>query len=258
MDSSFPLGAIADPTRRRIFELLSAAPCSVGELADQVPVSRPAVSQHLRALVDSGLVTVAPEGRRRIYRADPAGLAPVRAWLEAQWERALAGFEDLAWRKAMDMDTVRPIVKTCTVPLAPQEAFELFTTRLSEWWPVASHSISADLGGGPPRDVRVEGAVGGRVIETTADGTRYAWADVLAWDPPRRLVLSWHPNPAPTAASRVEVRFLPVLVGTEVHLTHTGWEEFGDRAAELRAGYDVGWEPVLEAFVTGAAAALPD
>jgi DNA-binding transcriptional ArsR family regulator len=257
MVSPLLLGAIADPTRRQIFELLSAAPRSVGELAEHVPVSRPAVSQHLRVLVDAGLVTVTPDGRRRIYRADPPGLAPLRAWLEVQWERALAGFEDHGWRRAMEMDAARPIVKTCTVPLAPADAFELFTARLPEWWPTASHSISADLGHPGVRDIRFEERVGGRVIETAGDGAEYAWADVLAWEPPRRVVLSWHPTPTPTAASRVEVRFRAVPLGTEVELTHTGWEEFGDRAAELRANYDSGWDPVLLRFATRAGASVP-
>ena len=251
MRGSLPLEAIADPTRRRVFELLSVAPRSVGDLAEQLPVSRPAVSQHLRALVEAELVTMTPDGRRRIYRVNPAGLEPLRAWLDAQWEGALAAFSDHAWRKAMHMDTARPIVKSCTVPLGPEDAFELFTARLAEWWPTASHSISAELGA-RVRGVRVEGRVGGRVIETAEDGTEYAWADVLAWEPPRRVVLSWHPNPAPTAASRVEVRFRAVPLGTVVEVTHSGWEEYGDRAAELRSRYDVGWEPVLEGFAARA------
>lgn len=257
MSSSHLIGAIADPTRRQIFELLTAAPRSVGEVAALVPVSRPAVSQHLRALVDAGLVTVTPDGRRRIYRSDPTGLAPLREWLDGQWERALAGFEEHAWRRAMEHDEARPIIKTCTVPLGPADAFELFTTRLREWWPTESHSISADIDGEAVRDIRVEGRVGGRVIETAGDGVEYAWAEVLAWEPPSRFVLSWHPTPTPTAASRVEVRFRATPFGTDVELTHSGWEEFGSRAAELRTNYDSGWEPVLRRFVTRAEEVVP-
>lgn len=253
MDASRQLAVLADPTRRQIFEILLDAPSSVGEIAGRVPVSRPAVSQHLRALVDSGFVTATAHGRRRIYRADPSGLGQLRNWVEALWDRALGDAEDLAWRRVMGMDeAVRPVVKTCTVPLAPDEAFVLFTERMADWWPTATHSISADRGDGGFREIRVEGRVGGRVVEVVADG-EYAWAEFLAWEPPVRFVLSWHPAVEPTAASRVEVQFRATEVGTEVRLEHTGWEEFGAQAAVLRESYDAGWGPVIRRFVDATA-----
>jgi DNA-binding transcriptional ArsR family regulator len=86
------LAALADPTRRRIFETLVERPCHVGELAEGLPVSRPAVSQHLRVLRDAGLVVEHREGTRRIHRADPAGLAELRAYVECMWAEALADF----------------------------------------------------------------------------------------------------------------------------------------------------------------------
>ncbi len=86
--------ALADPTRRLIFERLAAAPRAVGELARDLPVSRPAVSQHLRALKDAGLVTDRADGARRVYRIDPAGLGPLRAWLDGFWGEALEAFRD--------------------------------------------------------------------------------------------------------------------------------------------------------------------
>ncbi len=90
------LGLLGDPTRRAIFELLARRPCSVQELADQLPISRPAVSQHLRVLKDGGLVVSNAEGTRRIYRLNPEGVTALRTWLDAVWSEALAGFHKVA------------------------------------------------------------------------------------------------------------------------------------------------------------------
>ena len=76
------LGLLGDPTRRAIFALLAERPRSVGELAWGLPVSRPAVSQHLKALLDAGLVLVQSDGSRRVYRLDPGGVAALRAYLD--------------------------------------------------------------------------------------------------------------------------------------------------------------------------------
>jgi DNA-binding transcriptional ArsR family regulator len=92
--SSF--AALADPTRRAIFERVAARPSAVGELARGLPVSRPAVSQHLRVLKEAGLVSETPDGTRRIYRLDPRGIGAMRAWLDAHWAAALAAFKDFA------------------------------------------------------------------------------------------------------------------------------------------------------------------
>jgi DNA-binding transcriptional ArsR family regulator len=87
--------ALGDPTRRAIFERLADRPCAVGELARELPVSRPAVSQHLKVLKDAGLVLDRPEGNRRIYRADPAGVAALRDQLDRFWNQALAAFKEV-------------------------------------------------------------------------------------------------------------------------------------------------------------------
>jgi DNA-binding transcriptional ArsR family regulator len=92
-NTSLALAALADPTRRRIFERLRTGPRPVGELARGLPISRPAVSQHLRVLKDAGLVLDRAEGTRRIYYIDPAGLGAVRAWLDEFWTDALASFK---------------------------------------------------------------------------------------------------------------------------------------------------------------------
>jgi DNA-binding transcriptional ArsR family regulator len=90
------LGLLGDPTRRAIFELLARGPCSVQQLADQLPISRPAVSQHLRVLREGGLVISRAEGNRRIYRLNPEGVTALRAWLDGVWNDALTGFHKLA------------------------------------------------------------------------------------------------------------------------------------------------------------------
>ncbi|MCU1622738.1 MAG: regulatory protein ArsR [Frankiales bacterium] len=84
--------ALGDPSRRAILELVAHTPRPVGELADALPISRPAVSQHLKVLKDVGLVTVRTEGTRHLYAMDPTGLAPVRAWFARFWNDNLAAF----------------------------------------------------------------------------------------------------------------------------------------------------------------------
>ncbi|HLZ99238.1 MAG TPA: metalloregulator ArsR/SmtB family transcription factor [Steroidobacteraceae bacterium] len=87
------LAALADPTRRRVFERLRSGPASVGDLAAELPVSRPAVSQHLKTLKMAGLVTDKPEGTRRVYCIDPDGLGELRRWLDQFWDDALESFK---------------------------------------------------------------------------------------------------------------------------------------------------------------------
>jgi DNA-binding transcriptional ArsR family regulator len=84
--------ALGDPTRRAIFERLADRPRAVGELASELPVSRPAVSQHLKVLKDAGLVVDRPAGSRRIYQLDPEGLAALRGYLDHFWDQALAAY----------------------------------------------------------------------------------------------------------------------------------------------------------------------
>ncbi|QGZ95927.1 ArsR/SmtB family transcription factor [Terricaulis silvestris] len=90
------LAALSDPTRLAVLERLRAGPMTVGQLADGMPVSRPAVSQHLRALKDAGLVRDEPRGTARIYRIHAEGLRELRDWLDTFWDDALARFKDYA------------------------------------------------------------------------------------------------------------------------------------------------------------------
>jgi DNA-binding transcriptional ArsR family regulator len=90
------LTALADPTRREIFERLARSPSAVGELARELPVSRPAVSQHLKILKSAGLVFDYAVGNRRVYSVDPAGLAAIRDYFEQFWQQSLARFQAAA------------------------------------------------------------------------------------------------------------------------------------------------------------------
>ena len=87
--------ALGDPTRRAIFERLAKGPRAVGEIAHDLPVSRPAVSQHLKVLKDARLVVDRRAGNRRIYQVDPSGLAAMRSQLDRFWNQALANFKEL-------------------------------------------------------------------------------------------------------------------------------------------------------------------
>ncbi|MGW8888518.1 ArsR/SmtB family transcription factor [Streptomyces sp. NPDC055749] len=89
-------GALGDPSRRAILACLAERPRAVGELADMLPVSRPAVSQHLKVLKSAGLVTERAAGTRRIYRLNAAGIAALRDQLDTFWNRALAGYQEVA------------------------------------------------------------------------------------------------------------------------------------------------------------------
>ena len=93
-DQSASLAALADPTRRAIVGRLRGGPLSVGVLARDLPVSRPAVSQHLRVLVEAGLLSVRARGTRRLYALDPDGVEALRAWCDALWDDALSAFAD--------------------------------------------------------------------------------------------------------------------------------------------------------------------
>jgi DNA-binding transcriptional ArsR family regulator len=93
MAYALSLAALSDPTRRQVFEHLRNGPRSVGDLAAEMPVSRPAVSQHLKVLKDAGLVLDEPQGARRVYRIDQNGLGELRSWLDQFWGDALQAFK---------------------------------------------------------------------------------------------------------------------------------------------------------------------
>ena len=97
------LAALGDPTRREIFERLADRPRAVGELASELPVSRPAVSQHLKVLKEAGLVVDWPVGNRRIYRLDPDGVRALRVQLDGFWSKALAAYKEVAEKRTQEV-----------------------------------------------------------------------------------------------------------------------------------------------------------
>lgn len=133
-----------------------------------------------------------------------------------------------------------PIVKSVIVPTSPERAFELFTAEMSAWWPLATHSIGETAA----RGVHFEGAVGGRIIEYGESGPLGVWGTVSDWDPPSMVSFSWHPGLDPEEAGQVTVRFSAIDGGTQVELTHTGWERRPD-GARARQEYETGWPYVL-------------
>lgn len=99
MANQLAFAALAEPMRQHILERLAERPMAVGELAERLPVTRPAVSQHLKVLKEAGLVRDRAEGTRRIYCIDPAGLGEIRHWLDGFWDAALAAYAEAAERK---------------------------------------------------------------------------------------------------------------------------------------------------------------
>ncbi|MPZ52399.1 MAG: hypothetical protein GEU79_06645 [Acidimicrobiia bacterium] len=138
---------------------------------------------------------------------------------------------------------IKPVVKTRTVSLDIETAFELFTRRIGEWWPIDAFSIAgADVTG-----VRFEEEVGGRVVEITSGGEQ-SWADVTLWDPPHRFCLAWHPSADSEVSTDLEVSFAETETGTEVRLEHRGWERLGENGPAVRESYQTGWKTVLAPF----------
>lgn len=137
--------------------------------------------------------------------------------------------------------TLPPVVKSVTVARPVADAFQVFTEGLGSWWPLETHSL------GQSGDGRCgcEGGEGGVFWEETQDGTRHTWGTIISWQPPRKLVFTWHPGRDETLAQQVEVSFTAEGDGTRVDLVHTGWEVLGPAAEETRAGYDSGWERVF-------------
>lgn len=136
------------------------------------------------------------------------------------------------------------INKSVTVRRSVEEAFALFTDGIATWWPLATHSVYNERA----RTAVFEGRLGGRVYEVSVDGEKGVWGTVLVWEPPHRIVYSWHPGRGEETAQEVEIRFDAWDEGTRIEIEHRGWE----RAPEKRAGYDTGWDFVLGCYMDAA------
>jgi DNA-binding transcriptional ArsR family regulator len=258
------LDALGDPTRRAILASLLAEAQPVGKLAQHFPMSRPAISQHLKILKDAGLVADRPAGTRRIYAINPDGFRTLRNYLDQFWTEALDAFQAKAEQTRGDNEMVdeqieAPVRKTIAVRASREHAFRVFTAGFDSWWPKSHH-----IGKSPARKFVLEGHVGGRCYAEQEDGTACDWGSVVAWEPPHRLVLAWKINgdwqyePELSKASEVEVRFTEESPGvTRVDLEHRNWERMGPAGAKMRAMVAApgGWGSLLEKYAGVAAVA---
>jgi uncharacterized protein YndB with AHSA1/START domain len=142
------------------------------------------------------------------------------------------------------MVETRPVLKSVTVDGPIEHAFRVFTEGIGTWWPLDRHSVGEKRS----ETVTFESGTGGRIVERIEGGEESVWGEILAWEPPRRLVFTWHPGEH-AAGTEVEVRFIEEGAGTRVELEHRGWERVRADAAETRAQYDSGWPGVLECYV---------
>jgi uncharacterized protein YndB with AHSA1/START domain len=143
--------------------------------------------------------------------------------------------------KRTRVEKLAAVVREVSVSWKPEEAYERFVGRFSDWWPSNTHSI------GGPRVKRVvfETKVGGRIYEEHLDGRRFQWGRVLELDPPRRVRFTFHPSRPENTAQTIEVVFHPQGPGTRVELIANGWESWGKGAERARRGYQMGWKLVL-------------
>jgi uncharacterized protein YndB with AHSA1/START domain len=147
---------------------------------------------------------------------------------------------------------IPPVTKSMVVNLAVEDAFRLFTAGIGTWWPVHTHSVGEDQA----RTCKIEGQIGGRFYEIQDDGTEVLWGTMLAWDPPARLVFSWHPGYDVEQAQEVEVTFEAEGTGARLNLVHRGWEKRAQEYPEVRDGYDQGWDIVLGLYIAQASEGL--
>lgn len=140
-----------------------------------------------------------------------------------------------------------PVEKTLTLSCTADHAFMVYTERVSDWWPVKDYSIT-----GEAAKVKIEGRVGGRILEVDLLGNEHVWGEIDVWEPTERMAHTWHPGDDPAQATRVEISFVSDSKGgCTVTLVHSGWGSRTD-GAEARVGYDSGWDKVLDLFVESA------
>ncbi|HET8756610.1 MAG TPA: SRPBCC domain-containing protein [Solirubrobacteraceae bacterium] len=138
---------------------------------------------------------------------------------------------------------MQPLELEFTVACDSARAFALWAEQTTRWWP-HGHSVSAD----PRLTVTFEPRPGGRIFERTPSGAEHDWGEVLAWEPPHRLVYLWHLRFDRADATEVEVSFTPLPEGTRVRIEHRGWERLGAAAAERRERNRRGWAGVTEHY----------
>jgi len=142
----------------------------------------------------------------------------------------------------------RVVEKSVTVSVPVERAFEVFTAEIGTWWPLRTHAVDTERS----ETVVMEGRVGGRLYERTPSGEEHVWGTLVAWEPPNRIVYSWHPGRGGETAQEVEITFGPEGEGTRVDIRHYGWERLGDRLEETIASYNEGWDKVIALYAQAA------
>jgi activator of Hsp90 ATPase-like protein len=147
---------------------------------------------------------------------------------------------------------IEPVVKELTVPVAPARAFDIFTRQFAQWWPVASHSLSAS-DGKLPRSITISPGIGGCIEEELHDGSRARWGVTTNWQPGRKLAFSWHLRHPEAEQTHVCIEFLPSGSGTLLRMVHSDWDNMGAEAVSAREQYNSGWDHVLIECFAGTA-----
>lgn len=226
------LTALSDPTRRRVLDRLRDGPLPVGRIAEDLPVSRPAVSQHLKVLLDAGLVSRRSQATRNLYAIVPGGAGPLGDWLGDLRANAADRAPVAEGSPARSLST----------RLQPDEAWQLFCDDLATWWPVARVSLSALTEGALPQVVILDALPGGALREVLFDGSEGTWARVVAADAPNHLAFDWTLGRDDEARVTLDI----VAEGGGSRLTVA----FPDRAAEEM------WDAVLDRFAAAANSSL--
>ena len=137
-----------------------------------------------------------------------------------------------------------PIIKTIEVPCSQERAFGVFVNDMGSWWPLDTYSMSMK-GGKPAKSLRIEPRQGGQIVET--DDTEHLWGTITSYDPHDSIRMDFHMGMPAETASLVEVRFTALQSGrTQVELTQSNWEGFGEMAEMLHGHYGSGWVAIFE------------
>jgi uncharacterized protein YndB with AHSA1/START domain len=143
---------------------------------------------------------------------------------------------------------IEPIRLSFEVECPLLHAFEVWTSRISQWWP-ADHTVSGEDG----LAIVLEGRQGGRIFERRIGGQEHDWGEVTIWDPPTRLAYTWHLNREPTDATEVDIRFVAASDrATRVEIEHRGWERLGAEGEPWRDRNRGGWATLLPHYVAAA------
>ena len=250
--------ALGDPTRRAIFERLVERPRAVGELADGLPVSRPAVSQHLKVLKSAGLVVDRQAGKHRIYQVDPDGLAALRAELDRFWNSTLTAYKAIVEKPAKEIlmstqaEATTSVQASIVVEASIERAFQVFTSEFDSIKPHEHNLLQVEIA-----ETVLEPHVGGYIYDRGVDGSECRWARMLAYEPPHRLVFSWDIGPTwqiepdPAKTSEVEVRFIAEAPErTRVEINHHNIDRHGEGWEGVREGVasNEGWPLYLQRY----------